>query len=413
MNEDTVQQDMEKQTDLPDEMPYIRVGTSYYKIVYAPGLDGNLMRQRIPWNYATIKADHGSDYASHVPKYDAFTTYPSHINYQRNHGKFYNLYEPIPHKPCEGEFPHIQMLVRHIFEEHYEMGLDYLQLLYLRPAVKLPILLLVSTERGTGKTTFLNFLKLIFQDNVTYNTNDEFRAKFNSDWGGMLIIMVDEVLLNKREESERIKCLSTARSMKIEEKGKDKYPVPLFAKFILCSNNENLPVIIDPEENRYWVRKVNHLDIDDVHLLDKLEAEIPTFLYFLQHRTLSTEERSRMWFAPELIATEALRKIMHSSRNRTELDISELILHIMESEGVDIVHFAPNDLIDLLRMSDRTVDRNQVRRVLHENWQLEPADNSLCYTTYQVDYSKPSRVSTCSRKGRYYTITREMMERLR
>ena len=48
MNEDTVQQDMEKQTDLPDEMPYIRVGTSYYKIVYAPGLDGNLMRQRIP-----------------------------------------------------------------------------------------------------------------------------------------------------------------------------------------------------------------------------------------------------------------------------------------------------------------------------------------------------------------------------
>lgn len=40
--------------------------------------------------------------------------------------------------------------------------LDYLQLLYLYPIQKLPILLLVSEERNTGKSTFLNFLKAIF-----------------------------------------------------------------------------------------------------------------------------------------------------------------------------------------------------------------------------------------------------------
>ena len=39
--------------------------------------------------------------------------------------------------------------------------------LLLRPVQKLPILLLVSEERNTGKTTFLNFLKALFQDNVT------------------------------------------------------------------------------------------------------------------------------------------------------------------------------------------------------------------------------------------------------
>ena len=414
MNEKESVQTDEQSEIVPEEMPYMRVGISFYKLVDVPTIRGNSIRKRMPWSYSTIKVDHGNDYASHVPKYDGFTTLPSHTNFQRIvAGKFYNLYEPITHIPHKGKFPHIQMLVRHIFDEQFDMGMDYLQLLYLYPERKLPILLLVSSERGTGKTTWLNFIKLIFQGNVTFNTNDEFRAKFNGDWAGMLVIMVDEVLLNKRDDTERLKCLSTAQSIKIEEKGKDKLPVPFFAKYILCYNNENLPVIIDPEENRYWVRKVNHLDIDDTHFLEKLEAEIPAFLHFLQNRELSTKEESRMWFAPELIATEALHKIMRCSRNKVELDMHDLILHIMESEGVDVVYFTPNDLLELLSVQDRSADRNQVRRVLHESWQLEPANNSLSYNTYQPDFSKPSRLGVCSRKGRYYTITRELIDRLR
>ena len=64
--------------------------------------------------------------------------------------------------------------------------MDYLQLLYLQPIQKLPILLLVSEERNTGKSTFLNFLKALFQNNVTFNTNEDFRSQFNSDWAGKL-----------------------------------------------------------------------------------------------------------------------------------------------------------------------------------------------------------------------------------
>ncbi|EKC62694.1 hypothetical protein LEA_11709, partial [human gut metagenome] len=108
-------------------------------------------------------------------------------------GKFLNLYEPIDHQPKEGDFSHIQSLVGHIFGEQYELGMDYLQLLYLYPIQKLPILLLVSEERNTGKSTFLNFLKLLFQNNVTFNTNEDFRSQFNSDWAGKLLIVVDEV----------------------------------------------------------------------------------------------------------------------------------------------------------------------------------------------------------------------------
>ena len=93
------------------------------------------------------------DYIGSVPKYDGFCTVPEHIGYRSVVGKFLNLYEPIDHRPQEGDLSHIQSLVRHIFGEQYELGMDYLQLLYLQPIQKLPILLLVSEERNTGKST--------------------------------------------------------------------------------------------------------------------------------------------------------------------------------------------------------------------------------------------------------------------
>ena len=165
---------------------------------------------------------------------------------------------------------------------------------------------MVSEERNTGKSTFLNFLKAVFQNNVTFNTNEDFRSQFNSDWAGKLLIVIDEVLLNRREDSERLKNLSTTLSYKVEAKGKDRDEISFFAKFVLCSNNELLPVIIDVGETRYWVRKIERLKSDDTDFLQKLKAEIPAFLYFLQHRTLSTNKESRMWFAPQLTFTPAL-----------------------------------------------------------------------------------------------------------
>ena len=86
-------------------------------------------------------------------------------------------------------------LIHHIFGEQFELGMDYMQLLNAKPTQKLPILLLVSEERNTGKTTFLNFLKAVFEDNVTFNTNEDFRSQFNADWAGKLLIVVDKVLL--------------------------------------------------------------------------------------------------------------------------------------------------------------------------------------------------------------------------
>ena len=391
---------------------FIRVGTTLYKLVNQPRLNGGYVKKRIVWNNETLRQDYGKHYLATVPKYDGFCTVPEHVSYQPVVGKFLNLYEPIDHKPMEGDFPSIRSLVEHIFGEQYELGMDYLQLLYLQPIQKLPILLLVSEERNTGKSTFLNFLKALFQNNVTFNTNEDFRSQFNSDWAGKLLIVVDEVLLSRREDSERLKNLSTTLPYKVEAKGKDRDEIAFFAKFVLCSNNEYLPVIIDAGETRYWVRKIDRLQSDDTDFLQKLKAEIPAFLHHLQHRQLSSEKKSRMWFSPSLLHTEALQRIIRSNRNRLEIEMHELILDIMDRVGSETFSFCPDDILILLGNSHVKAERYQVRRVLQERWKLKPAHNTLTYTTYQVDYTRECRYAPKRTTGRFYTVTREFLETL-
>lgn len=388
---------------------FIRVGTTLYKIVNHPRITGGFVKKRIAWNVETLRQDHGKDFLATVPKYDGFCTVPDHVNYQPVVDKFLNLYEPIEHQSKEGVFPHIESLIRHIFGEQYELGMDYLQLLYLQPVQKLPILLMVSEERNTGKSMFLNFLKAVFQNNVTFNTNEDFRSQFNSDWAGKLLIVVDEVLLNRREDSERLKNLSTTLSYKVEAKGKDRDEISFFAKFVLCSNNELLPVIRDMGETRYWVRKINRLDSDDTDFLQKLKAEIPAFLYFLQHRTLSTHKESRMWFSPKLTFTPALQRIIRNNRNKLELEMAELCLDIMEMNNVEEVSFCINDMMPLLSNTQCKYDKGQIRRIVQDIWKLTPVSNTLTYTTYQLSYNAPLYYSPIRRTGRFYTITKEQL----
>ena len=388
---------------------FIRVGTTLYKIVNQPRINGGFVKKRIVWNNETLRQDYGKDFIATVPKYDGFCTVPNHVNYQPVVDKFLNLYEPIGHQPKKGEFPYVDSLIRHIFGEQYELGMDYLQLLYLQPVQKLPILLMVSEERNTGKSTFLNFLKAVFQNNVTFNTNEDFRSQFNVDWAGKLLIVVDEVLLNRREDSERLKNLSTTLSYKVEAKGKDRDEISFFAKFVLCSNNELLPVIIDVGETRYWVRKIERLKSDDTDFLQKLKAEIPAFLYFLQHRTLSTQKESRMWFAPQLTFTPALQRIIRSNRNKIELEMSELCLEIMEQMAVTELSFCINDMVCLLNNTGCKADKSQVHRIVQDIWKLIPASNTLTYLTYQMDYNSLRNYSPIKRTGRYYTVTKEQL----
>ena len=145
----------------------------------------------------------------------------------------------------------------------------------------------------------------------------------------------------------------------------------------MCSNNESNPVLIDSDETRYWVRKIPPPIHDDQSMLDKMRAEIPELLFFLLHREMSAREESRMWFLPQILVTDALRKIVHYNRSKPEAEMLSIIHDIMTGENLDRYCFDVTDMVNMLDVRGIRVDHTTVRRILTDSWRLSPA--SLTY----------------------------------
>ncbi len=383
---------------------YIRVGTQYYKIVNAPSISGVENEALVPWNIETIRQDHGKTFLAAIPKYDGFTCIPDHLNFKSSFHDFYNTYSPLSHILKEGHCGASFKFVKHIFGTHYELGLDYLQLLFARPTQILPILCLVSRERSTGKSTFLKWLKLIFENNLTYLTNDSFTSQFNSDWANKLLICIDEVLFNKEELTERIKYLSTTNINKLEAKGKDKREVEFFGKFILCSNNEENFIKIDHHETRFWVLQVPLIKKEQIGFLEALAKEIPAFLYFLKNRKFYSKHQTRMWFTADQIETPALKRLVQNNRNRVERELAGILLMIMEDHDLETLDLCPMDVYNAISKSRLRFDLTQIRNILKKEWKLENQSNSNRYQKFLLwgDGSTTFREA----KGRYFTINK-------
>lgn len=399
---------------IANDVQYLRIGTDYYKRCKMPQLDGGMEEVLLPWTRETIKEDTNDKYYfESIPKYKGFCLHPSHTEYKEVIDGWINLYKPIPAQPKEGGIDKTMKFLTHIFGEQLLLGLDYLQLLYLNPIQKLPNLLLVSKERCTGKTTFLNFLNLLFGENVTFNTNEEFRDRFNSSWAGKLIVCIDEALLNKVEDAQLIKNLSTAKKIKLESKGKDKMLVDFFGKFVMASNNESNPVYIEPGEVRYWVRKIPVLEQDNVNLLEELKHEVPAFLHFLQHRPMATKRESRMWFNPQLILTEEFKKIANFHADPLEVEIKEVLLDIMERENVDRVNFSNRSMVELLDSRKYKTTTLDVRRIVgaHGKWKLS-AQNASSHRDYKFFQPSTGRYAYDTAEERFYIVTKDFLENL-
>ena len=386
-------------------IPYIRVGTTYYKIIERPQIFGGKITSLVKWSRETIIQDHGKKYIYDIPKYDGFCCIPNHLKYQKTIENFYNIYNEIPYQPSisavpTDEIPFSISFMHHIFGNQVDLGLDYLKILLENPTQILPVLCLVSKERATGKTTFLKWLKEIFGRNMTYIKGDSFNSQFNSDWASMLIIAIDEVFFDRKEMTERLKYLSTTNKDKLENKGKDREEIDFFGKFILCSNNEDNFIQIDENEIRFWVLKINPIKSENTEFLQNLITEIPLFLSFLIHRKFHSEKKSRMWFAPEEIKTKA---------NKLECKMIELLYEFFESTEETEIKAVPQDILNMLNRIFRQLyySRNDVRNVLKEKWNLEPQKNGLTYTRYDIDYS--GNFYKSNSVGRYFNISKNFI----
>jgi hypothetical protein len=393
-------------------MDYMRVGTTFYKTVRRPLVSGDSITEYVTWSVECIKQDHDKSFLASIPRYDGFCFVPNHLNYQKVIDQFYNRYSPFLHIPTPGYPKNTLVFLKHVFGEQLEIGLDYLKLLLLHPTQILPVLCLVSTEKQTGKTTFLNFLKAIFSDNMTLNSNQDFRSQFNAEWVHKLIIGVDEAFLQHKEDSERLKNLSTSMYYKTESKGFDRREIEFFGKFILCSNNEDNFIFMEPNEVRYWIRKLPPLQWDNIDLHNELVAEIPVFINYLVGRTFVTQPTTRMWFNIDEIATKALTRVRKYNRNKLEAEMAQILQGILDNrEDARSICFCVSDMQDwLIRKGIRGYDSVSIRRVLQTDWKLQPSANSNSYQQYRLAVDGSIHEST--QKGRFYKLSEKEVLRL-
>ena len=75
-----------------EKIPYIRVGTTYYKLIERPQISGDKTLTLTKWSREMIIHDHNKKYIFDIPKYDGFCCIPNHLNYQKTVDNFYNIY---------------------------------------------------------------------------------------------------------------------------------------------------------------------------------------------------------------------------------------------------------------------------------------------------------------------------------
>jgi hypothetical protein len=214
--------------------------------------------------------------------------------------------------------------------------MDWLTLLYTKPHLPLPALCLVSEEFRTGKTTFLKLLSAIFETNAAIIGNNDLTGQFNSYFMTKLLIMIDEsfIDMDKQAVKEFIKSLVTAERVKMEAKGVDAVFIDYFGKIIMTSNNERNFMSIDEGQDRFAVIKVPTIaaELYDPLLMEKMIAEVPGLLHTLStrkiHHELGTEtnkEGGRLYFAPHIYATDALRAVQERSKPIVQIMIEEFL----------------------------------------------------------------------------------------
>lgn len=368
------------------KIPYIRVGTDYYKVIKKVNrydVDNIILK---PWKKEEIKQDHGKGLMSLIYKFDDFTIVPNNIDYTPIVNNCYNLYAPFSHKPVDYNVYHENIpitigLILHIFGDQWQLGLKYLKVLYEHPKQILPVLALVSTERETGKTTFLNWIQMLFGENSTLINPSDLMSSFNDGYATKNIIMIDETVIDKMHTIEKLKSIATAKTISVSQKFVSHYSVPFFGKVILCTNKETDFMRIDEEEIRFWVRKINPIqEPKNTKIEEQLYEEIPKFLKYLQMMPEIDFSKSRMVFTQDEIATEQLGSVKEESKSGLRKEIEYLISdYFLNNPTIKEIELTPKDIKKEWFLHNQNITNAYIKKVLKEEMKLEYSNKPIRY----------------------------------
>jgi hypothetical protein len=363
--------------NLPND--YVRVGFKYFKNIDKSDRYDIKRTELKYWEKSALLDDFGKDIINDIPRYDDFTIEPNNVSYQRIIGNNYNLYAPFEHKPCLPEeylgdrgWLWTRQLLHHIFGEQLNLGLQYMQILYFLPKQALPILVMTSGERQTGKTTFVDWLNILFGANMVVINPQDISNNHNSSYADKNIIAIEESRFESVQATEKLKNLATQKEILVNPKFVPQYSIPFYGKLIITSNDESKFSRVDKDEIRYWVRKVPSLKGKANHqILDDLRAEIPQFLYYLSTLPDVDKTKSRMIFKAADLNTEALETVKEESLPSLHKNI---MLYLEEfaanNENVEEILFVATDIKEMWFKNNHQIEASYINKILRDSMKL-------------------------------------------
>lgn len=362
-----------------EDLPFIRVGTEIYKIIKKVNAWGVEEVQLKRWTMQVFLIDYSKKELQNLPQYDDFCMVPSNTNYQPVVKGCYNLYNPFPWTPAPGPWIWTERLMEHVFGDQLTLGYRYMKMLYEHPERSTVILALVSTERETGKTTFLDFLDIVFGANCARLSNGDMSGDFNSMYATKNILTIDETLLEKQITNEKLKTLATARIISINEKKVAQFKVPFYGKIVLASNHERRFTRIDPDEVRFFIRKLGKPKYINHNIREELHKEVPAFLHHLASLPAIDWTVSRSGFTRDELINKSLVDVIEESRSGLYKDLKMELIELFENSNHIEIYGTAKDIKDKFFPYDKMISLSYLRRVLREEFELTAVDPPLRY----------------------------------
>jgi mannose/fructose/N-acetylgalactosamine-specific phosphotransferase system component IIB len=382
------------------DVEYMRVGASYFKKIKSSDRYGIERLEIKPWKKEEIVEDYTKKILERIPRFDTFIIEPDNCNHSEVVNSCYNLYSKFSHKPRAGKIYWSSIIMEHIFGEQINLGYQYLKVLYQHPKQILPILVLASQTRQTGKSTFINWLNQIFGANMVVINPEEIMGAFNSSFAKANIIAIEETVSDKSATVEKLKSLSTQKFINVNQKFIDNYKLPFFGKFIITTNDERKFMKVDEDEIRFWVRKIPSPRVRETNIEQLLIDEIPAFLQHLIDMPDIDFSKSRMVFTENEINTEGLEAVKQESMPSLYKDLLiYLDEYFRENTHLEEVSFTPTELKTKYFYGNSNIGVHYIGTILKDFFKLEQSACSVYKRNLNGDM----------KTGRYYTLKKQQI----
>lgn len=386
-----------------DADKFMRIGSDWVKVITKRNKFNEPEEEIVSWKISEIMRDYKKypDFIEQLQKYDDFTNEPNwNGSYKRVIDGCFNLCNPLKWQPKEGGISATIGFLKHIFQgqgqvfmdqdgkfereepvigDPFTVAMDYITILIKHPKHMLPVPILVSQENGTGKSTFLKWMQILFGSNMCILGNEQFKMKFNGHYITKFIIAIDEGFLevDKKAEKERLKQLVTADSAYLENKGMNVRKINYYGKLMICSNDADRVMKIDDGESRWFVVKVPVLTQQDPDLELKLKNEMEAFLHFIYNRPIAHERVGRLWFKPEWFITDQFKVIVETTKNRVDRVFEDWLREQFMLYRLPVLRYSMKYLTEVFndpKTSKYKVDAIDLKNYLNDKLKMKASD---------------------------------------